>query len=697
MSFKVKAFAFFAVLFLATVGVLLFVRGSQADKGTHWITVDAQELAHVQDALLATGDADLKSVDVQFSQNGITVLRLDESQMETLSNAMHDSFHKCSGFMAHTSREDAVETIARFASVNPEQQFVDYTIDNQTNVNALIAEAVEPQIRQTIIHLSTAYTNRRYNQQSGIDSANWIKNQWTTLAAGRSDVTVEFYNHPTATSPQPSIIMTIQGTTLPNEIVVLGGHQDSIAGSVVTNPAPGADDDASGIASLTETIRVLMAKGFRPRRTVKFMAYAAEEVGLRGSAAIAQDYRNQNLNVVGVLQLDMTNFKGSPTLDIVLIQDFTNAAQNTFVQSLVTAYQPTLTTGTASCGYACSDHASWTNRSYPASFPFEATLATDNPTIHTANDTISQSGNNANHALKFTRLALSYVGELAKGAIAAPVKSPFDFDGDAKTDVSVFRPAPGEWWLNRSSTNSTVAAQFGLSSDKPVPADFTGDGKADIAFFRPSSGEWFILRSENASFLSFPFGASGDTPLVGDFDADGKADPTVYRPSTNEWFTLKSTGGTSIVTFGIAGDKPVIADYDGDNKADIAIYRPAPGEWWINRSSTGQTVAAQFGNSSDRPVPGDYSGDGKADIAFFRPSTGEWFIVRSENGSFFSVPFGASGDLPIPGDYDGDGKFDTAVFRPSTNNWFAQRTTAGTLITTFGITGDQPLPNVFVP
>ncbi|HVE57141.1 MAG TPA: FG-GAP-like repeat-containing protein [Pyrinomonadaceae bacterium] len=277
-------------------------------------------------------------------------------------------------------------------------------------------------------------------------------------------------------------------------------------------------------------------------------------------------------------------------------------------------------------------------------------------------------------------------------------KSAFlDFDGDGKTDIGIFRPSVGEWWINRSSSGQTVAAQFGSSTDQPTPADFTGDGKADIAFFRPSSGQWFILRSEDNSFLSFPFGTAGDVPVVGDFDADGKSDVGVFRPSTNEWFISRSSGGTIITTFGISGDVPVAADYDGDGKTDIAIYRPSVGQWWIQRSSSGSVVAAAFGTSSDKPVQGDYSGDGKADIAFFRPSTGEWFILRSEDSSFYSVPFGTSGDLATPGDYDGDGKFDTAVFRPSSVTWFVNRTTAGILIATFGTAGDRPVPNVFVP
>jgi CSLREA domain-containing protein len=177
--------------------------------------------------------------------------------------------------------------------------------------------------------------------------------------------------------------------------------------------------------------------------------------------------------------------------------------------------------------------------------------------------------------------------------------TPFDFDGDGKSDISIFRPSNGEWWIIRSSNSQTIAGRFGSTGDKPVPSDFTGDGWTDPAFYRPSTGEWFILRSEDASFLSFPFGAANDILAAGDFDADGKADPTVYRPSTNEWFILKSTGGTSITTFGTAGDKPVPADYDGDGKTDIAVFRPSDGSWWYVRSTDGEFRVFGFGVSTD--------------------------------------------------------------------------------------------------
>lgn len=271
-----------------------------------------------------------------------------------------------------------------------------------------------------------------------------------------------------------------------------------------------------------------------------------------------------------------------------------------------------------------------------------------------------------------------------------------DFDGDRKTDVSIFRPSNGQWWISRSLDSQTSAFQVGSGTDKIVPADFTGDGKTDVAVWRPTTGEWFILRSDDNNFFSFPFGSNGDIPAPGDFDTDGRADAAVFRPSTGTWFIQASTQGTIIQQFGINGDIPQTADYDNDGKADIAIFRPSNGQWWVNRSTDGLAVA-QFGVSTDKPLAQDFTGDGKADIAFYRPSGGGWFVLRSEDWNYFSFPFGLSTDVPAPGDYDGDGKADAAVFRPSSGTWFVNRSTQGTLITAWGLNGDQPAPSAYVP
>lgn len=266
----------------------------------------------------------------------------------------------------------------------------------------------------------------------------------------------------------------------------------------------------------------------------------------------------------------------------------------------------------------------------------------------------------------------------------------FDFDGDGKADISVYRPSEGVWYrLNSGSNNSFSATQFGISSDKIVPADFDGDGKTDIAVYR--SGTWYIQQS-TAGFTAVAFGEANDIPVPADYDGDGKADVAVFRPSNGTWYLLRSQAGFTGVQFGVNNDKPVIGDFDGDGKADLAVFRPSNGTWYILRSRDGFT-AVQFGIETDRTVAADYDGDGKTDVAVFRPSNGTWYLLQSTNG-FTAIAFGLGTDLPVPADYDGDGKADVAVFRNGT--WYLNRSTAGFTGIPFGASTDTPVQNVFV-
>ncbi|MBK8812958.1 MAG: VCBS repeat-containing protein [Acidobacteria bacterium] len=300
------------------------------------------------------------------------------------------------------------------------------------------------------------------------------------------------------------------------------------------------------------------------------------------------------------------------------------------------------------------------------------------------------------HEVDVGAVGQSYSLEVEGIAMNATTRAAmFDFDGDRRTDPSIFRPSVGEWWYIRSSDGGNNAFQFGAATDMLAPADFTGDGKTDIAFFRPSTGFWYVLRSENTTFYSFPFGLAGDIPAPGDFDGDGRDDAAVFRPTNSTWYIQNSGGGTTILGFGLPGDLPVPADYDGDNKADIAVFRPTLGQWWLRRSNQG-LIVQNFGTSSDRTVPADYTGDGRADVAIFRPSLNSWYVLRSEDSSYYSFPFGASGDVPVPGDYDGDGLADAVVYRPSTRTWYKQQTTNGFEAINFGAASDLPVPNAYV-
>ncbi|GAP39086.1 lectin like domain-containing protein [Flexilinea flocculi] len=240
-----------------------------------------------------------------------------------------------------------------------------------------------------------------------------------------------------------------------------------------------------------------------------------------------------------------------------------------------------------------------------------------------------------------------------------------DFDGNGTTDVALFRPWHGEWFVK-----DQLYEVFGLSGDIPVPGDYNGDGKTDVAVFRPWSGEWFVKNQFNGVF-----GLSGDIPVPGDYNGDGKTDIAVYRPWEGVWYVRNQFN----VGWGTSGEIPVPGDYNGDGKTDIAVYRPSNGVWYVrNQFNVG------WGTSEEIPVSGDYNGDGKTDIAVYRPSNGTWY-VRNQ----FNVGWGTSEEIPVPGDYNGDGKTDVAVYRPSNGTWYVK----DQYNVQFGLSGDIPIPS----
>ncbi len=274
-----------------------------------------------------------------------------------------------------------------------------------------------------------------------------------------------------------------------------------------------------------------------------------------------------------------------------------------------------------------------------------------------------------------------------------------DFDGDARTDISVFRPSNAVWYIINSSNGASSGLQFGLDGDIPTPEDFDGDGKTDVALYRPSNGTWYFIRSSDSTTGAVNFGLAGDIPAAGDYDGDSKADFVVYRPSSGIWYRQSSINNAfSAVQFGLSEDIPAPGDFDGDGKYDISVYRPSSGIWYRLNSTNNSFAAIQFGLSEDIPVQGDYDGDGKTDQAVFRPSNNVWYILRSMNNSFQALQWGAAGDVPVVGDYDGDSREDVGVFRPSNGTWYILRSSNNSFLgVQWGTNGDLPAPRYDAP
>jgi hypothetical protein len=230
-----------------------------------------------------------------------------------------------------------------------------------------------------------------------------------------------------------------------------------------------------------------------------------------------------------------------------------------------------------------------------------------------------------------------------------------DFNGDGRTDIAVYRPTNGMWYIAPVGD-----FHYGEAGDIPVPGDYNGDGRDDLAVYRLSSGMWYI-----STLGDFRYGEEGDIPVPGDYNGDGRDDIAVYRPSEGNWY-IAPVGNFH---YGEVGDVPVPADYNGDDRMDLAVFRPSNKTWYL--STVGDFVYEHNGV----PVPGDYNGDGRDEIAMFER-------VRSLHWNYYDWNISTLGffrqhlDLdnvnsytPVPGDFNGDGATDRAVYSPTQGTW----------------------------
>ncbi|WP_391087559.1 M20/M25/M40 family metallo-hydrolase [Vibrio sp. NH-UV-68] len=396
MSIK-KSFLALALLSSASVYALQDI--APLTQGEVWITTDAD----AQHLITQHG----ATVYPSFS-GGVSsvVAKINQQQLAALSSHMHQEKHRCGGYMVHPDKTSALK-----ASLMPLtlSTFEKPIVNHKETVDDLIAQ-VEPNNIVSTIEDLTRFTNRFYTTSSGVAASDWLLARWQTEIENVPYATAQQISH--TDYPQKSVEVTLFGAKYPDEIVVVGGHLDSTVGSWTSEGtlSPGADDDASGIATVTESLRLMIASGIQPDRTIKFYGYAAEEVGLRGSQDIAQQLKADNANVISVLQLDMTNYNGSAH-DITFITDYTDSNLNVFLAELIDTYASDITYDFDRCGYACSDHASWHNEGYPAAMSFESMFNDYNPNIHTQHDTLENSDPSATHATKFAKLAIAYLIE----------------------------------------------------------------------------------------------------------------------------------------------------------------------------------------------------------------------------------------------------------------------------------------------
>lgn len=365
-------------------------------------------------------DADVaKALDLPDSIHdpvlGLSVVQASAKQLQLISQYQHFN-GKCGGF--------------KFAPKQPEAVFSRITQRSRSNAlydslkfgtlrilaNKQVASALEKISSEEVknfVEWFSAMPTRYARSPKANDAVLMLKEKVDLLMKDSSlQWNSELISHTSV--DQKSLKVTITGNQRPDEIIVLGGHVDSIADWGFSRTAPGADDNASGSGSLYEALRVLKDQA-QPQRTIEFFWYAGEELGLLGSDEIATQYRSHKKKVIAVLQLDMTGYPGLAKKSIGSAHDFTSAFLREYLIRINQTYGLGLKITPFKCGYACSDHASWYSEGFATLMPFESTDSTMNRSIHTTRDLAHLL--DFEHAADFAKIALIFAMDLGNSSL----------------------------------------------------------------------------------------------------------------------------------------------------------------------------------------------------------------------------------------------------------------------------------------
>ena len=341
-------------------------------------------------------------------------------------------------------------------------------------VKTAVAQVSDAKIKTTIQQLQDIGT-RQHNTSSGLTTPSTVKTLFDGAMSGVSTYSSALRDHASSLTSQKSVIASITGAADDATTIVIGAHLDSINRSD-SSAAPGADDDASGIATLVEVMRVIQVQGMKFQRRVEFQAYGAEEIGLVGSAEIAKSYRAAGRKVAGMFQIDMNSYSVDPaakTINFITNDTSTNLSRSAadLMQTYLDSDYLTMTLAAGT-----SDHKSWTNNGYLAVFPFEH--ATNyNHSLHTALDTTATL-NNTGLSARFAKLALAFLAHEA-GLVGvdreyAAAKAALTLSTDLALAI-LPGPSPGFYTIAASATTDvkkiegclvTTASDTGCTAER---------------------------------------------------------------------------------------------------------------------------------------------------------------------------------------------------------------------------------------
>lgn len=295
---------------------------------------------------------------------------------------------------------------AKLAQPTREFSFPSVTEEDKV-VRGFMDEVSIENLTATVQHLQD-YERRQYNTSQAYEVAEWLYGQFEDLGLDVEEFPFEYKGNPSS----PNIIATQWGTKYPDQYIVCGSHYDSERSGHGGQECPGADDNATGVATVLETARILSEYSFE--YSIIYCAFSAEEVGLVGSEAYASLCSEElGMEIVAYFNNDMNGYlHPGNEIHIDLIYPDNVEVLGNYYKDVANVYYPEMEVRHIEFTKGDSDHTSFNNNGYMGIYPFEDK---DNysPYIHTLEDVIGISVNSFEQSQRFTQMNIAAIATLA--------------------------------------------------------------------------------------------------------------------------------------------------------------------------------------------------------------------------------------------------------------------------------------------
>lgn len=373
----------------------------------------------------------------------------------------------------------------------------DYPVVQQEDlrIRQLMDQVSQDSLEATIEHMQS-YRTRRWDTPMVYDVQDWLYETYRGM--GIDSVVLhdfQFVYQDTLRETSDNVIAIQRGLIYPDEYVVCGAHYDSYNHVTPGHPdtvyAPGADDNASGTSGILETARLLSQCKFE--RSIMYCGWAAEEIGLIGSAAYAKDCADRMVDIVGYFNLDMIGYlEEGREMQMHLMYVNRDSTFANYIYQFCDTYDSTLIVKQGWMSGGDSDYSSFNRNGYPAVHLFEHTHHYS-PFIHTLDDVLGVSVNNMEQAERFTQLHLGMVATLA-GLMDSSV------DESDPEELAVY-PNPASDLITVKGVPMREVFVYNLMGQKVISHPFVGEEcRINIGFLVPGI---YFLRVENEKGMRF--------------------------------------------------------------------------------------------------------------------------------------------------------------------------------------------------